>query len=93
MCLTLIRVPFPFFTQGLLQNEFSGMNATAERTLSGTFQVNSAHGKWINLLLLAGIALGYRLVLFVSLVLAEFVRFLIDMIRALRKQNLSVCLT
>ncbi len=69
-------------TQGLLENEYTGVtfpsnipNAPAispQVTLQTTFQVPKARiGKWENILILAGMAIGYRVLTSISLILFQ----------------------
>lgn len=69
-------------SQGLLENEYTGVTFTSnipnapaispQVTLQTTFQVPKARiGKWENILILAGMAIGYRVLTSISLILFQ----------------------
>jgi hypothetical protein len=73
---------YTYAIQGLLENEYTGVtfpsnipNAPAispQVTLQTTFQVPKARiGKWENILILAGMAIGYRVLTSISLILFQ----------------------
>ncbi|CAM6034357.1 unnamed protein product [Sphagnum compactum] len=73
---------YTYAIQGLLENEYTGVtfpsnipNAPAispQVTLQTTFQVPKARiGKWENVLILAGMAIGYRVLTSISLILFQ----------------------